>query len=341
VTILGIETSCDETSAAIVRDGIVRSNIVSSQYFHSLYGGVVPELASRAHLRNIVPIIEKALHEAETEMRELNVVAATQGPGLIGSLLVGLNTGKAIAMCLGLPFIPVNHIEAHLLSPFLMEQHPAFPYIGLVVSGGHTLLVLVDGLQNYRLLGSTIDDAAGEAFDKVAKMLGLGFPGGPEIDSRARHGNAKAFDFPRPLLDEQGYRFSFSGLKTSVLYMLRGRATNGVLALSPEEIDDVCASFQRSVVDVLTGKLLRAAVEFNVHAVAVTGGVSANRELAGTLRQRCEEMDLRLHIPAAIYSTDNAAMVAMLASMKDIPSSAALHAPAFARLAGTLFHEAP
>lgn len=342
VTFLGIESSCDETSAAVVRDGALLSNIISSQFFHTMYGGVVPELAGRAHLKATIPVIEQSLREAGCGIEDITAVAATQGPGLIGSLLVGLNTAKAIAFSRQIPFIPVHHIEAHLFSPFLHERHPAFPYLGLVVSGGHTLLVIVEQVGRYRLLGSTIDDAAGEAFDKVAKMMGLGFPGGPEIDRRAVRGNPEAITFARPLLDSGDYRFSFSGLKTSVLYYLRDRAVDGSLDMSESEIDDVCAGFQQAAVDVLVTKTLRAAEEFSLRDIAVAGGVSANSRLKKVLQARTADTGREVYIPDIAFSTDNAAMVANLAEMKGLAAAEPLlHAPAFARITDTLFHENP
>ena len=237
--------------------------------------------------------------------------------------------------------MPVNHVEAHLFSPFLGTVHPNFPYLALAVSGGHTLLVLIHDIGRYTLLGSTIDDAAGEAFDKVAKMLGLGFPGGPLIDRLAREGNPEAVAFPRPLLNEAGYRFSFSGLKTAVLYHLRRRAAAGPLVLGDGELRDICASFQRAVVDILVGKMLRAAAEYSITDLAIAGGVSANSELGETLRRRASAEQRRVFIPELVYSTDNAAMVAKLASLQSANSAGTFHAPAFARLAGTLFHEIP
>lgn len=339
MTILGIESSCDETSAAVIRDGVLRSNVISSQYFHSEYGGVVPELASRAHLQAVLPIVREALHEADVHVDELDAVAATQGPGLIGSLLVGLNLGKALAVSRGIPFLPIHHIEAHLFSTFLQDPHPEFPFLGLAVSGGHTLLVRVDAVGSYTLLGSTIDDAAGEAFDKVAKMLGLGFPGGPVIDRCAALGNPAAFAFPRPLLDTDDYRFSFSGLKTSVLYLLRSRARNGVLSLTEDERNDICAAFQRAVVDVLAGKSIAAARNEGVRDIAVVGGVSANSELQNRLRHDASKFGIRVFIPDLVYSTDNAAMVARLAALKlERGAEGTLHAPAFARIGDTLFN---
>jgi N6-L-threonylcarbamoyladenine synthase len=340
VTILGIESSCDETSAAVLRDGELLSNVVSSQLFHSEYGGVVPELASRAHLRSIIPIVRQSLVDAGISIEDIQAVAATQGPGLIGSLLVGLNTGKAIAMARDIPFFPVNHVEAHFFSPFLETPKPDFPYLCLAVSGGHTLLVLIAGVGKYTLLGSTIDDAAGEAFDKVAKMLGLGFPGGPAIDRLSTEGNPEAIAFPRPLLDEDGCRFSFSGLKTAVLYHLRRRVVNGVLQLSDSELRDICAAFQRAVVDVLLGKLFRAAEHFKVRDLALVGGVSANSELSAALRTRAEAGQHRAFIPGLVYSTDNAAMVAMLAALGG-GGPDGLRASAYARLKRSMFDETP
>jgi N6-L-threonylcarbamoyladenine synthase len=338
VTILGIESSCDETSAAVVRDGELLSNIISSQYFHSEFGGIVPELASRAHLRAALPIIREALTDARVAVSGLGAVAATQGPGLIGSLLVGLNIGKALALSLEIPFLPIHHIEAHLFSTFLQKPHPTFPFLGLAVSGGHTLLVRIDNIGSYTLLGSTIDDAAGEAFDKVGKMLGLGFPGGPAIDRCAALGNADAHHFPRPLLDIDDYRFSFSGLKTSVLYHLRRRDKMEANSLSDDERNDICASFQAAVVDVLAGKTIRAAREHGIRDIALVGGVSANSELQRRLREDGLKNGMRVFIPDLIYSTDNAAMVARLASLKlDQNEHGSLHAPAFARIGDTLF----
>lgn len=340
MTILGIESSCDETSAAVLCDGVLCSNIISSQLFHTEFGGVVPELASRAHLRAIIPVITESLRDASLGIENIDVVAATQGPGLIGSLLVGLNAAKAIAFSRDIPFIPVHHIEAHLFSAFLHERHPPFPYLGLVVSGGHTLLVVVHGVGRYRLLGSTIDDAAGEAFDKVAKMMGLGFPGGPVIDMRAARGNPSAISFARPLMESGDYRFSFSGLKTSVLYYLRGHATDGVLQIGEKEIDDVCAGFQQAIVDVLVRKSMLAAEEFGLQHIAVAGGVSANTGLSTALRIAAAERGLEVYIPDIIFSTDNAAMVAKLAEMKGLSAAVPdLCAPAFARLSDTLFDE--
>ena len=340
MTILGIESSCDETSAAVVRDGVLLSNIISSQHFHNAYGGVVPELASRAHLQSILPIIREALGEAAIAAEEIDAVASTQGPGLIGSLLVGLNVGKGFALARGIPFIPVHHIEAHLFSTFLDDPHPAFPYLGLVVSGGHTLLVVVKAVGSYELLGSTIDDAVGEAFDKVAKMLGLGYPGGPVIDRRARRGNPSAVTFARPMIDSGDFRFSFSGLKTSVLYHLRDRAVDGILELSESEVDDICAGFQKAVTDVLVAKVFRAMRLHDLRDIAVVGGVSANSGLSAALLVEAASGGYRVFIPDLRFSTDNAAMVARLADLKGMPADPSdLIAPAFARIGDTFFHD--
>jgi N6-L-threonylcarbamoyladenine synthase len=340
VTILGIESSCDETSAAVVRGSTLLSNVISSQHFHSKYGGVVPELASRAHLQSVLPIVRQALDEAQITMSDIDAVASTQGPGLIGSLLVGLNVAKGIALSLDIPFVPVHHIEAHLFSTFLHDPHPSFPFLGLVVSGGHTLLVHVEDIGKYHLLGSTIDDAVGEAFDKVAKMMGLGFPGGPVIDARAQRGNPKAVMFARPMIDSKDFRFSFSGLKTSVLYHLRDRAVDGMLQLTESEIDDICAAFQQAVIDVLVVKVMHAAKSYALHDIAVVGGVSANSGLNAALRSAAAEQGHAVYIPDLLFSTDNAAMVARLASLKSNNlDTSTLIAPAFARITDTFFHE--
>jgi N6-L-threonylcarbamoyladenine synthase len=325
MTILGIETSCDETSAAVISDGRLLANITRSQLFHSKFGGVVPELASRAHLRLIVPIVEEALREAGLSKDRLDGIAAVYGPGLIGSILVGLSFGKATALGLGIPFIGVNHMEAHVFSNLLEEPKPDFPFINLTVSGGHTQLLLVNNPFDYELLGETKDDAAGEAFDKVAKMLGIGYPGGPLIDKLAASGNPNFVEFPRPYLEEGSFDFSFSGLKTSVLYYLRktdpdvgntqrnraDRADRGAAFIA-----NVCASFQAAVVDVLVHKLVAAARRFGVRTVAVAGGVAANSELRKRLAVAEREEGLRVFIPRIEFCTDNGAMVAMVGYMR-------------------------
>jgi len=308
--ILGIETSCDETSAAIVRDGTLCSNVTATQLFHSEHGGVVPELASRAHQRLIVPIVEDALRKASIGKKDLNAIAAVYGPGLIGSILIGLSFGKAMAMGLGIPFIGVNHMEAHIFSNMIEEPRPSFPFIDLTVSGGHTQLVLVKDYFVYELLGETMDDAAGEAFDKIAKMLGIGYPGGPLVDKFAANGNAKAVKFPRPYLEEGSHQFSFSGLKTSVLYYLRKVGFDKTANGNEQFVADVCASFQAAVVDVLIDKLMRAAKTYNVKDIAVCGGVSANSELRRRLGIEAKINHLHLFIPKLDFCTDNGAMVA-------------------------------
>jgi N6-L-threonylcarbamoyladenine synthase len=311
VNVLGVETSCDETSAAVVRDGReMLSNVVSSQTaLHSAYGGVVPELASRSHLQLISSVIDQALADADTPIDEIDAVAATYGPGLASSLLVGLNAAKGIAFATGKPFIGVNHVEAHLYSPLLANAAPeALPMVSLIVSGGHTILAHATAIGKHEILGQTVDDAAGEAFDKVAKLLGLGYPGGPEIEKQAAQGNPAAIDFPRSMLHDDSYNFSFSGLKTSVLYFLRK---------SPQHpVPDVCASFQEAVVDVLVGKVVRAADEWGARIVSVSGGVSINGRLREKLGAECARRGWQLLLAPAKLCTDNAAMIAALAYHK-------------------------
>ncbi|MEX2117262.1 MAG: tRNA (adenosine(37)-N6)-threonylcarbamoyltransferase complex transferase subunit TsaD [Bacteroidota bacterium] len=312
MTILGIETSCDETSAAVIRDGRLLSNVISSQIFHAKYGGVVPELASRAHLRLIGPVVTEALSRAKVDKTDLQVVAAVYGPGLIGSILVGLSYGKALSFGLGIPFIGVNHMEAHIVSNLIDDEKPDFPFVHLTVSGGHTQLVLVKSALDYELLGETRDDAAGEAFDKTAKMLGIDYPGGPLIDALAKQGNPKAVKFPRPYLAAEGFEFSFSGLKTSVLYHLRrNNITPETLAQNQPLLRDLCASLQAAIVDVLIFKLIRAAEQFNVRSIAVAGGVAANSELRTRLEAEASRRGLKMFIPRFEYCTDNGAMIAM------------------------------
>lgn len=323
--ILGIETSCDETSGAVLDDGVVKSNVISSQLVHTKYGGVVPELASRAHLRMIIEVVEEALQRGGVTKHQLAGIAATQGPGLVGALLVGLNFAKAMAYGLNIPFVAVNHMEGHLYSDFLMEPDYAeassgtlsFPFVSLIVSGGHSMLVHVEEPFKHTILGQTRDDAAGEAFDKVAKMLGLDYPGGPVIDARAAQGNPKAIKFPRTFLEEGSYDFSFSGVKTSVLYYLKN---NGWLenpsALSHSALADICASFQDAVVDVLVGKTLAAARAMRVTDVALAGGVSANSRLRSKIKEECEKQGKRLFYPKLEYCMDNGAMIAYVGWMK-------------------------
>ena len=300
---LGIETSCDETAAAVVveaRD--IRSSVVSSQVdLHARYGGVVPEIASRAHVELLTPVIAEALVEAGCEDRDIDAVAATYGPGLVGALLVGVSTAKALALVWGVPFVAVNHLEAHLHASFLEDPDIDLPVVVLLVSGGHTMLVAMEGRGRYRLLGSTLDDAAGEAFDKVARYLGLGYPGGPAIDRLSTEGDPAAIPFPRALLD-QGFDFSFSGLKTSVINHVRKHPDVGTA--------DVAASFQEAVVDVLVAKARRAAKEIGAKGLCLGGGVAANSLLRERFLDACEEDGLRAFVPSRAMCTDNAATMA-------------------------------
>lgn len=305
--VLGIETSCDETAAAVVRDGReILSNVVSSQIIHQKYGGVVPELASRAQMRMIVPVVEQACEDAGVSLEQVEGIAVTYGPGLVGSILIGLCFAKALSMARSIPFVGVNHIEAHLWANFLEEPELETPLIGMVVSGGHTELILVKSKGDYLSLGRTHDDAAGEAFDKVAKLLGLPYPGGPEIERLASEGKADFVDFPRAYLDEDSLGFSFSGLKTAVLYYVRGKEPEFV----QRHLPDIAASFQAAVVDVLVLKGLRACRKTDVPRLALAGGVTSNNALRERLKEagNCEGIDIR--IPSPGLCTDNAAMVA-------------------------------
>lgn len=311
VKVLGVETSCDETSAAVVRDGAeILSNVVRSQGgLHRPYGGVVPELASRNHLQLIDSVVEQALADARTPIGDMDAVAATYGPGLASSLLIGLNTAQGIALAAGKPFVGINHMEAHLYSPLLAHgASDSLPMVSLIVSGGHTILAHATAIGSHEILGQTVDDAAGEAFDKVAKLLGLGYPGGPEIERRAESGTPSAIDFPRSMLQDGSHNFSFSGLKTSVLYFLRKNPQHCVA--------DVCASFQEAVVDVLVGKVVRAAEELGVATVSASGGVSINRRFREKLGAECAGRGLQLLLAPAELCTDNAAMIAALAHYK-------------------------
>jgi len=328
--ILSIETSCDETSASILIDNEVRSNIISSQFFHSAYGGIVPELASRAHISSIDKIVENAIKSSGISREKINAVAATAGPGLIGSLLVGYNFARGYALSLNLPFIPVNHIESHLFSCFIGKDEIEFPFISLVVSGGHTILFHVTDVNKYKVLGETQDDAAGEAFDKVAKMLGLEYPGGPIIDSFSASGNENFHKFPVPKSKVNIYDFSFSGIKTSVLYYLRKNfpEKNSVLP-----VNDICASFQKAVIRSLVEKTILAAMNKNIKIIAVSGGVSANNRLRIEF-SKYSEKGYKIFFPDKKYSTDNAAMIGYLAYQKlkkNVPLKTALFNEAFAR----------
>lgn len=307
--ILGIESSCDDTAAAVLDDGTVRSNVVSSQAeLHQEYGGVVPEIASRNHQRLIVPVVQQVLSDASIGVESLDGVAVTYGPGLPGSLLVGLSFGKALARGLDVPLIGVNHLEGHLCSVDLDAPRPARPFLCLVVSGGHTELVLVEDDFEYTVLGRTRDDAAGEAFDKVAQLFGLGYPGGPLIDQRAESGDPTFHQFPRTQLED--FDFSFSGLKTSVLYYLRDRSEAERQELLDTHLDDLCASVQAAVVDVLGDALSRAATEVDVDRMAIVGGVAANSSLRTRAREIGVEMGGEVYVPDLAYCMDNAAMIA-------------------------------
>jgi N6-L-threonylcarbamoyladenine synthase len=314
MTLLAIETSCDETSAAVVRDGKILSNPVSSQVkLHAEYGGVVPELAAREHLKNLLPVAQTALHEANVAIDQVDAVAATQGPGLPMALLVGFKAAQAVAFALNKPFVGINHHEAHLYSPWINGFEKFQPNISLIVSGGHTMLVLVESELKHRVLGSTIDDAAGECFDKTGKMMGLNYPAGPEIDRLAEQGNPKAFDFPRPLLNDAGDDFSFSGLKTSVRYFLRD---NPSLLDDVQKIHDLCASVQAAIVEVLVKKTIRAAKRNGVSCLTASGGVTCNRALRNELARACEREGFTLHLAEKSLCTDNAAMIGILAERK-------------------------
>ncbi|TYP97631.1 O-sialoglycoprotein endopeptidase [Sphingobacterium allocomposti] len=306
--ILGIESSCDETSAAICIDGEIKSNIIASQAVHAKYGGVVPELASRAHQQHIIPTVDQAIQQAKIRKNDIDAVAFTRGPGLLGSLLVGTSFAKSFALARQLPLIDVNHMQAHILAHFIDEPRPAFPFLCLTVSGGHTQIVLVKDYFDMELLGQTLDDAAGEAFDKTAKILNLPYPGGPLIDKYAKEGNPDSFKLPEPQIPD--LNFSFSGLKTAILYMVQAEEKKNPRFLQ-ENIADVCASVQSRIVSILLNKLKKAALQTGVRQIAIAGGVSAN----SGLRESLQEMGLRsgweVFIPKFEYCTDNAAMIAI------------------------------
>ncbi len=314
--ILAIETSCDETSAAVVVDGRdVRSNVVSSQVdLHAKYGGVVPEIAARAHIEHIAPIIEQALADAGVTYDEIDAIAVTDGPGLVGSLLIGVTAAKTLAMTLSKPLVPVDHIEAHATSAALVCESDPWPAVSLVVSGGHTSIYYVGGYDHIELMGQTHDDAAGEAFDKVAAILELGFPGGPAIDRVAKTGDPKAIRFPRTWVTEPHFNFSYSGLKTAVLYHVygQGKKYGSTAHLSEQDIADIAASFQDALIEPLVVKTIAAAVERGVSTVCVGGGVAANSALRAALQAACDERGLRLLLTPMKYCTDNAAMIGLL-----------------------------
>jgi N6-L-threonylcarbamoyladenine synthase len=311
--ILAIESSCDETSAAVVYQGKVLNNIIATQSIHENYGGVVPELASRAHQSNIVPVIDSALKQANVTKDKLDAVAFTKGPGLLGSLLVGTSFAKALALSLDIPLIAVDHMEAHVMSHFIEEPYPQFPFLCLTVSGGHTQIVLVSNYLEMKVVGRTKDDAVGEAFDKIAKLLGFPYPGGPLLDQQAKKGNPLAFQFPRTQID--GLDYSFSGIKTAVMYFLRD-------SIKKEDdfiqtyLSDICASVQHTLIQMLLQKLEQAAEEYKIDQIAIAGGVSANSGLRSGLQKLANENDWTVYLPALQYCTDNAAMIAITAHYK-------------------------
>lgn len=307
ITLLAIESSCDETSASVIKNGEILNNIVASQVIHSSYGGVVPELASRAHQQDIVRVVQEALADAKVDKNELSAVAFTRGPGLLGSLLVGTSFAKAFALGLHIPLVEVNHMQAHVLAHFIEDPRPDFPFICLTVSGGHTQLVLVKSHLDMEVIGETADDAVGEAFDKAAKMLGLGYPGGPQIDRLAAQGNPDAFPFPLSEMPE--LKFSFSGIKTSLLYFIREKGEDFV----KENMADICASYQHTLIRMLLNKLRKAAKKYRVREIALAGGVSANRGLRKALEQEAQKQGWNIYIPDFQYCTDNAGMIAMAA----------------------------
>ncbi|MCX6147900.1 MAG: tRNA (adenosine(37)-N6)-threonylcarbamoyltransferase complex transferase subunit TsaD [Candidatus Kapabacteria bacterium] len=313
MTILAIESSCDETSVAILQNEKVIVNLIFTQYLHSKFGGVVPELASRAHLLKISELTNEALLQSKLNISDINAIAVTNKPGLAGSLIVGSNFAKGLGLRYNLPVIPINHIEGHIYSGHIDKKTNKFPFISLVASGGHTAIFDVIDFQNYELIGTTIDDAAGEAFDKIAKMIGLEYPGGPLIDKHAQEGNPKAFRFPRPLIHEDNYDFSFSGLKTSVRYFVEKELNGNV----PEDVfNDFCASVQDAITDVLVLKAMKAAKKLNYELIVVSGGVSANKGLRNKFKEFEKKESIQVLMPELDYCIDNAAMIGFVAYNK-------------------------
>lgn len=306
--ILGIESSCDDTSAAICIDGKISSNVIANQLIHQNYGGVVPELASRAHQQNIVPAVEAAISQAKIHKNDVDAVAFTRGPGLLGSLLVGTSFSKAFALGRGIPLIEINHMQAHILAHFIADEKPSFPFLCLTVSGGHTQIVLVRNYFDMEVIGQTTDDAAGEAFDKTAKILGLPYPGGPLIDKYAKEGNSSAYKFTEPQVP--GLDFSFSGLKTSIMYFIRDR-TNEDSDFVKKNLNDICASVQERIITILLSKLKKAALEYDIDTIAIAGGVSANSGLRNAVHQAAYDLGWKVFIPEFQYCTDNAGMIAI------------------------------
>ncbi len=312
VRILAIESSCDDTAASVIVDGNIRSNVIASQQMHKIYGGVVPELASRAHNEHILPVVKEALKEAGVEKQELDAIACTRGPGLMGSLMVGFTFAKSLAFALGKPLIDVHHMQAHILAHFIEDPRPSFPFLCLTVSGGHTQLVVVKDYLDMEIIGETIDDAAGEAFDKAGKMMGLPYPAGPVIDRLAAEGIPK-FDFPEPQVGE--LEFSFSGLKTSFLYFLKAQIKKDPDFIE-KNLNDLCASLQHRIVTILLNKLEKASENTGIKSIGIAGGVSANRGLRSALTQKAEALGWETYVPKILFCTDNAAMIAMTAHYK-------------------------
>jgi N6-L-threonylcarbamoyladenine synthase len=312
-TILAIESSCDDTSAAVCKDGVMLSNLIATQKIHEQYGGVVPELASRAHIQNIVPVVTEALKTADTQLHEVDAIAFTQAPGLIGSLLVGAQFAKSLSLALNKPLISVHHMQAHVLANLINDPKPSFPFLCLTVSGGHTQIVLCESPFNMKVIGETIDDAAGEAFDKSAKLLGLPYPGGPLIDKYAKEGNPKKYTFPEPNI--AGLNFSFSGLKTSILYFLQNEKSKNENFVE-ENLNDICASIQSRIVSILLKKLQKASDETGIKELCIAGGVSANSGLRNTFTNMGNKLAWNTYIPKFEYCTDNAGMIAITAYYK-------------------------
>jgi len=314
--ILGIESSCDDTAAAVINNDVILSNVVATQKIHEAYGGVVPELASRAHQQNIVPVVHQALQQANIDKKQLSAIAFTRGPGLMGSLLVGTSFSKSFAFGLDIPLLDVNHMQAHILAHFIRakgQQAPSFPFLALTISGGHTQIVRVSNYFDLQVIGQTIDDAVGEAFDKSAKILGLPYPGGPLIDAHAKKGDPKKFMFPKPKVSPLD--FSFSGLKTAVLYFVQKNMANNPNFIQ-ENLEDICASLQHTIVDYLMDKLKNAVKQTGITRVAIGGGVSANSGIRAVLQEAEQKYGWHVHIPKFEFCTDNAAMIAMVGALK-------------------------
>lgn len=316
IYILAIESSCDDTSAAVLQNGKVLSNVVANQKIHEAYGGVVPELASRAHQQNIVPVVHQALAVANIDKKQLTAIAFTRGPGLMGSLLVGTSFAKSLALGLNIPLIDVNHMQAHILAHFIDEEGettPDFPFLAMTISGGHTQIVVVRNHFDMEVIGETIDDAVGEAYDKSGKILGLSYPAGPQIDKLARQGNPKAFPFPKPKV--QGLNFSFSGLKTAILYFIQKQTKENPNFIE-EHLTDICASIQYTIVNIIIDKLKKAVKETGIKEIAIGGGVSANSAIRKALKDGEYKFGWKTHIPKFEYTTDNAAMIGIVGYLK-------------------------